>query len=230
MEAELLKRLVEAVDQGVTYHNYLLTLVLVVGTAIAIFFFAYLKKAGEQRAINEKLDEIVAQVTAQTEATEAVRTDFARELFKSTESLRRQFAQEDAAHLRVITAVADLGKLLGAGAHAISWVTWFAVHSPHELTDIRLAGYEREMHKTLSQIVGARVLLAALNADLHASLAILIEDLYALDVDVGKAKALLSGNRQACIDALAAISPRSKAYARRLVIELSSLPQMKPTA
>ncbi len=44
MEAERLKRLVEAVDQGITYRNYLLTLVLVVSAAIAIFFVAYLKK------------------------------------------------------------------------------------------------------------------------------------------------------------------------------------------
>ena len=228
MEAELTKRLIEVLERGLTLGAFVITFSLLVMAGIGVFFYSYLKKAGEQKAIDEKLGEIVKQVRAQAEATEGVRTDFARRLFETTETLKRQFAQEDAAHLRVVSAVADLGKLLGAGAHAISWVTWFAAHSPTELTDARLSDYETEIHATLSKIVGARVLLAAYNSELHASLAHLIESLYALDVAVGEGKALLASNRPAGIAALAALSPRSKEYARRLVSELSSLPQMQP--
>lgn len=230
MEAELTQRLVALLEQGWADYLVALWLALLACAAAAAYFLGYLKKAGEQRAINEQLGEIVAQVKAQAQATESVRTEFARQLFESTESLKRQFAQADAAQLRVITAVADLAKLLGSGAHAISWVTWFAAHSPHELSDARLTSYETEMHATLSQIVGARVLLAAFSADTHRLLSDLIEDLYAMDVEVGHAKALLATDRQAGLAALAGLSPRSKHYARRLVAELASLPHLQPIA
>jgi hypothetical protein len=53
-------------------------------------------------------------------------------------------------------AVIDLSMKLAAGVQLVVWLTWYAQHSPHEVTEARLAQYEREMKTLQVELVGAR--------------------------------------------------------------------------
>lgn len=100
-------------------------------------------------------------------------------------------------------AVAELTRKLAAGTHAIAWLTWKAKNAPTELTEQDLSVYNKEMKTLFPDIVGSRVVVVALDKEVHTKMTPLILKLYSLDEQVARAAMLFEDARSDCITALA---------------------------
>jgi hypothetical protein len=87
-------------------------------------------------------------------------------------------------------ALADLTKKLAAGVHAICWLTWKAKYEPEKLSEADLSAYDTSMQTLFPDIVGSRVILAALSKETHDLVSPLVLQLYAFDVRVAEGAAL----------------------------------------
>lgn len=94
MDPKLLQLIEEAVEKGISSQSLLLMLVLVVAVGLAAFLGAYLKKLGEQRAQNEIFDKLLKQLVIQTDATEKIKGNIAKEVATSTERIRGELAKD----------------------------------------------------------------------------------------------------------------------------------------
>ena len=99
--------------------------------------------------------------------------------------------QEEAAKA-VHVAVAEVGRFLAAGAQAVSWLTWTAVHGPDVVTASDFATYNQTMKVLFPQIVGAHLLLVALDKKTDETINPIVRELYALDEAVAKADLLFA--------------------------------------
>ena len=79
------------------------------------------------------------------------------------------------------------------------------------------------MYLLLSELVGARVGLAALDKQTHDELAQFIDRLYNLDVAVGEAKALYLTDREAGRGALAKLHQKTSVFDDRLLEGVATL-------
>lgn len=77
------------------------------------------------------------------------------------------------------------------------------MHDSSNLTEDELSQYDREMKELWPNIVSARVLVAALNSEIHSQITPLILKLTALDSAVAKAGILFRASQQNGIKALA---------------------------
>src|SRR5262245_38210832 len=64
-------------------------------------------------------------------------------------------------------ALADLTKKLAAGVHAMCWLSWKAKFEPDKLSERDLSAYDTSMQSLFPDIVGSRVILAALSKETH---------------------------------------------------------------
>lgn len=101
-------------------------------------------------------------------------------------------------------ALADLIKKLAAGIHAIAWLTWKAENEPDNLSENDLSAYDSTLQSLFPDIVGSRVVLAALSRETHEQVSPLVNQLYVFDVRIGKAAALYRNSMPEGIKALAA--------------------------
>ena len=100
-------------------------------------------------------------------------------------------------------AVAELTRKLAVGTHTIAWCTWKAKHAPTELTEEDLSIYNKEMKALFPDIVGSRVVVVALDKEVHTKMTPLILKLYSLDEQVAQAAMLFKDARSDCVAALA---------------------------
>lgn len=143
-------------------------------------------------------------------ATQSVHLEtFKLEQNRRIEEFKSQLATETEARRNIRLAVAEVAKRVAAAAHSIAWTTWPARYSPNDFAAKNLNKYDEEIHLLLSDIVGARVVLAALSPTVHGQLSQLIDRLYGLDVDMGEVKSLLAQDRSRGLAALSQIHEAS---------------------
>lgn len=87
-------------------------------------------------------------------------------------------------------AVAEFTKNLALGNHAMSWLTWKAKNTPDLLTEGDIANYEETINSMFNNLVASRIIVAALNKRIHAHMASLVQQMYALDEKIATAGAL----------------------------------------
>jgi hypothetical protein len=76
MDAEILKLIQRAIEEGVSSAAWPLFIVAVLSAGLGAFFGSYLKKKGEDAATRENFDEVLRQLRAQTNATEEIKEEF----------------------------------------------------------------------------------------------------------------------------------------------------------
>lgn len=126
-------------------------------------------------------------------------------------------------------AVIDLSMKLAAGVQLAVWLTWYAQESPHEVTEARLAQYEREMKTLQVELVGARVALASLNDALHDRLTPLLDEFYALDSQLAQAIPVFQTSPEAGLARLAACFAAAAQLELILVERISGLMEVAQT-
>lgn len=104
--------------------------------------------------------------------------------------------KEDEYEKEVRLAVAKLTKKLAAGTQAISWFTSKAQIEPAKLTENDLLAYDNTIQALYLDIVSSRIVVAALNKEIHAKMTPLVDELYSLDIRVAKAAALFRNSQQ----------------------------------
>lgn len=137
------------------------------------------------------------------------------------ETYKNQSAKSEEAERTKRQALADLSKRIAAGSHIICWLCWYAKYSPTEVTLISFENYEKEMHATQTELVGLRVVLAAVDKERHSRLSHYIDRLYKMDVEVGKSKTLFLQSRDKGLKALSEIHEKSLSFDRELLTEIT---------
>jgi hypothetical protein len=99
-------------------------------------------------------------------------------------------AREDQTDKEFRLAVADLTKKIVQGTHRIIWLAWKAKNEPTNLTEDDFITYDKEMAEIFPDIVGSRIIVAALNRKVHIEITPFVRRLYALDEEVAKARIL----------------------------------------
>jgi len=105
---------------------------------------------------------------------------------KRIEDVRWERSRKDELLKQVRLAVADLAKRVAAGAQAMTWLLWISKYEPANLTEKDISAYDREMKSLYSDLVGAEVVLAALDKNLFAKMKPLVNDLYKLDQGIAE--------------------------------------------
>src|SRR6185295_17682634 len=103
---------------------------------------------------------------SQSEKLESFKLDQNRKL----ESFKYALETEGESSRNLRLSIAEVAKKLAAGIHSICWLCWTAKYSPEELQPEHLQSYNKEIHLLLSELVGARVVLAALHEPTHTEL------------------------------------------------------------
>lgn len=130
---------------------------------------------------------------------------FTQEQNRKIEEFKSRLLMESESQRNLRAAVAEVAKRLAAASHCICWTTWPPKYAPRTFKKEDLDKYDREIHLLLSEIVGARVVLAALSPNVHDQLSHLVDRLYDLDVRMGEAKSALSEDPERGTAALANI-------------------------
>jgi hypothetical protein len=102
------------------------------------------------------------------------------ETFKGEEARKNEIAKER----RV--AIAEFATKLSAGFQTMAWLTWKAKYEPKGFSNDDIIVYDAAMKALFPQIVGARVVVAAIAPESHAQLGQLAQDLYSRDGEVAK--------------------------------------------
>jgi hypothetical protein len=123
---------------------------------------------------------------------------------RNDEMQKWQLLRQDEAAKAIRIAVADVARLLASGAQAVSWLTWNGVHAPDVVTEKDFDTYNQTMKSLFPQIVGAHLLLVALDKTTDETINPLVRELYILDEDVAKAGLLFSKSATEGTAALAA--------------------------
>lgn len=122
---------------------------------------------------------------------------------KEDEQQRWMQAREDEVVKDLRLAIAELTKKLAIGAHTMGWLTWKAKYDSANLTEEDIVDYNKKMQALFIEIVGARILVAALDKDIHTQMKPIIERLYILDGEIASKSALFKSSPQESIMALA---------------------------
>jgi hypothetical protein len=87
-------------------------------------------------------------------------------------------------------AVAEFTKNMAIGNHAMSWLTWKAKYTPNVLTSDDITDYEKIINSMFNNLVGSRIIVAALNMRIHEHMALLVQEMYVLDENIARAGVL----------------------------------------
>lgn len=123
---------------------------------------------------------------------------------RDDEMRKWDLVRQDEAAKGIRIALADLARLLASGAQAVSWLTWNGAYAADIITEKDFATYNETMKLLFPQIVGAHLLLVALDTTTDATIKPLVHELYLLDEDVAKAGVLFIKSPTAGTEALAA--------------------------
>lgn len=125
-------------------------------------------------------------------------------------------------------AVADISKKIASGSHIICWLCWYARYSPREVSEDSFITYEKEMHALQTDLVGLRVVLAALDREIHTILSPFIDRLYKMDVEVGLSKTLYLEKREEGLKMLGEIHSKSLSFDKDLLNTVTNLSRFRP--
>jgi hypothetical protein len=141
----------------------------------------------------------------------------------SLEKDKWQRAKEDEWEKNTRLALAELTKSLAAGVHAIAWCTWAAKFEPEEMQVEHFAIYDKEIRGLFPVIVGARVVLATLDPELHKKMTPLIKKLYKLDAELTHASVLFSKDREQGLKSLEMCYDESNQFDKEILETVSNI-------
>jgi hypothetical protein len=130
------------------------------------------------------------------------------ETLKSQETRKNEIARERRA------AIAEFAMKLSVGFHIMAWLTWKAKHEPTGFSKKDITTYDAEMRALFPQIVGTRVVVAAVASDSHTQLGQLARTLYSLDEEVAKVCVRYKGAQEGSKDADDAREAIAELYTR----------------
>jgi hypothetical protein len=134
-----------------------------------------------------------------------------------------QRAKEDEWEKETRLALADLTKSLAAAVHAIAWCTWCAMYEPEEMHRKHFDRYDKESRELFPVIVGARVVLARLDHELHEKMTPLIKKLYRLDAELSHAWVLFRKEREQGLERLTICYEESIQFDKEILQTVSSI-------
>lgn len=104
---------------------------------------------------------------------------------RNLEAFRSKQERRLDASKNVRQAMAELAKHLASCIHSITWLCWSVQHSPAAIRG-NIKSYNAEMHKQLSDLMAARVVLAAQDNEKYNLLAPVMAKMITLDSKVAK--------------------------------------------
>lgn len=152
---------------------------------------------------------------------------FKTEQHEWLESKKRQMAVRDEEARNIRIAVAEVAKRIAAGVHSMCWLCWAAKNNPNSFDESNLINYDQEMHQVLTNLVGDRVILAALDKNTHSHLSPLADKLYSLDAEIGLAMALWRRNPSEGIKALSLFHQQASEFDDELLRCVTNLEGLK---
>ena len=131
-------------------------------------------------------------------------------------------ARQDETDRAVRVAIADLGKQLASGIHAIGWLTWKAKYAPDTLATEDVIAYEKEVKTLFPNLVSAHLLVVALDRARCAIITSLVDRLLALDGEAALAGVKLKTARVEGLMMLQGCYDESRVLKKELHGSLSS--------
>jgi hypothetical protein len=151
---------------------------------------AYISEKGRNLATKED----ISYITTQVESIKAKYSEHLQNLAQQqtllVEGFKNSLSKEQEFERTANAAVVDLTKKLAAGSQLISWLSWSATEPKPSLLDSDFADYDKGMIVVLSELVGLQASVAALDPSRFPKLSDFAEELYAREVEVGKARDL----------------------------------------
>ncbi len=135
---------------------------------------------------------------------------------QSLEDQRWRRARQEAVLQELKVEMAGFARTLAAVLHAMEWLTWIAREHPERITGERLMAYHGELNRLWPELTGASIVIAALNQDVYRNLAVLIEKLRQLDLQIGEAALVYEDSPDTCSRALAACYEDTITFDREL--------------
>lgn len=120
-------------------------------------------------------------------------------------------------------AMLDLMRLLATATHAIEWLAWAATAEIQDVFRQEMDAYNTRMRELLPQLVAAEVAAASLSDDAFERIDPLINDLLALDQEVGTAGAQFEIRPADAVGRIAAVKQPANDLAHRSVHEVRAL-------
>jgi hypothetical protein len=100
-------------------------------------------------------------------------------------------SREDVISTALTDAVQPLAIKMSTALHSMCWLTWLARTAPERVTQARIDLYDDEQHKTLPEISGYSMTVAALDKEVYKKIEPLVFAIYILDGEIGEAGLLL---------------------------------------
>jgi hypothetical protein len=123
MDPELLKLIHATVKEGVTSVSWTVMIIGLLAAGIGAFLGSYLKRRGEMRATTDNFEELLRQLKAQTEATQAIQGKYATDLSKLSNDLsvlaHKRTTRFSEWHSRQITILSELYRRLYRAEEAL---------------------------------------------------------------------------------------------------------------
>jgi hypothetical protein len=135
---------------------------------------------------------------------------------RSDELYRWEQQRQDAADASLRTAIASLGQQLAACVQMIVWFTWKAVEAPDSLVPAEIEKYDADMKALLIPLVGAHLLVVALDPTKDAAIKPLVKAVYALDARTALATIKLNDSRKKALEELQYCFTDSEQFHERL--------------
>ncbi len=132
-------------------------------------------------------------------------------------------AREDETDKEFRLAIADLTKKIVQGTHQIIWLAWKAKNEPTNLKEEDFVMYDKQMAEIFPEIVGARIMVAALNQNVHSDITPFVRRLYALDEEVAKARILFRETPEKGSETLAACYDKTIEFDGELLMRVTDV-------
>ena len=121
------------------------------------------------------------------------------------------------------SAVAELTKHMASGVQAMSWLTWNAKNNSDGITDEDISQYNETISMVYNELVGFRVVVAALSKRIHQNMTPLVRKLYTLDSQISKAAILFKSSPEDGIKALASFNDDISKFDHELLEAVTGL-------
>lgn len=138
-------------------------------------------------------------------------------------------SRQDAIEKDTRLALADLTKKIAAGVHAMAWLAWKAKIEPSRLSENDLTTYDTTMGILFPDIVGSRVVLAALSKEIHDQISPLIQQLYDLDVKIAETASLYRSSVSEGTKALANVLSETSKFDKMFLKAVTKIGISEPT-
>jgi hypothetical protein len=103
------------------------------------------------------------------------------ERFQQEASERREQSKQDEILKESRLAVAELTRHIAAGGQSLSWLLWIATYTPDKFTREDVSAHDKTINTVYTELVGAQIVVAALNPSFYQQTTGVVNELYKLD-------------------------------------------------